>query len=81
MTRIDILHYNELPCRFKLRSGKEVFGVIWEAVKQDRVVHYFSSAIGRIRYKNAERLNDIEACQKLVTEVNLDEIVFAEPIN
>ena len=81
MTRIDILNYNELPCRFKLRSGKEIFGVIWETVKQDKVVHYFTSTIGRIRYKNAEQLNDFETCEQLKTEVNLEEIVFVEPLN
>jgi hypothetical protein len=81
MKRTDILTYGEQPCKFRLRSGKEVFGVIWETMKQDRVVHYFASAVERMRYKKAEANNDIEACRNLITEVNIEEIVSAEPLN
>ena len=81
MKRTDILTYNEQHCKFRLKSGKEVFGIIWETMKQDTVVHYFSSAVARIRYKNAEALNDVETCKNLVTEVNIEEIISAEPLN
>ncbi|MBI2271730.1 MAG: hypothetical protein HYU69_15420 [Bacteroidetes bacterium] len=81
MKRIDILTYGEQPCKFRLRSGKEVFGVIWETMKQDTVVHYFASAVERMRYKKAEANNDVEACKNLITEVNIDEIVSAEPLS
>lgn len=81
MKRTDILTYGEQPCKFRLRSGKEVFGVIWETMKQDTVVHYFASAVERMRYKKAEANNDVEACKNLITEVNIDEIVSAEPLN
>lgn len=81
MNRIDILTYGEQPCKFRLKSGKEVFGVIWETMKQDTVVHYFASAVSRMRYKKAEAVNDIETCNKLITEVNIEEIVSAEPLN
>jgi len=81
MDRTAILTYNERACRFRLKSGKEVFGVIWETMKQDRIVHYFASAVERVRYKKAEAINDMETCNKLVTEVDIEEIVSAEPLN
>ena len=80
MKRTDILTYNELPCKFRLKSGKEVFGVIWETMKQDTVVHYFASAVERMRYKKAEAVNDVETCRNLITEVNIEEIISAEPL-
>lgn len=81
MNRADILTYEERPCKFRMKSGKEVFGVIWETMKQDRVVHYFASAVERMRYKKASANNDIETCNQFITEVNIDEIVSAEPLN
>lgn len=81
MERTDILNYSEQPCKFRLKSGKEVFGVIWETMRQDKVVHYFASAVERMRYKKAEASNDMETCNNLITEVNIEEIISAEPFN
>ena len=81
MSCTDLFTYNEQPCKFRLRSGKEVFGVIWETSQRNSKVHYFSSAVGRTRYIKAEAMQDEETCKKLVTEVNIEEIVSAEPLN
>ena len=80
MDRATILNFSEQPCKFRLRSGKDVFGVIWETMKQDRVVHYFASTVERIRIKKAEEVNDLETCTRLITEVDIEEIVSAEPL-
>lgn len=80
MERTEILNYGDQPCKFRLKSGKEVFGVVWETMKQDRVVHYFASAVERIRYKKAEALNKSEMPNNHITEVNIEDIVSAEPL-
>jgi hypothetical protein len=30
MTQTEFITIHDQPCRFKLKSGKEVYGVIWE---------------------------------------------------
>jgi len=58
-----------------------VFGVIWENSYGNHLVHYFSSAAERMRYKIAERLNDRTTCERLKTPVELEDIVQAEPLS
>lgn len=59
-----------------MRGGKEVFGVIWK----NHLVHYFSSAAERLRYKRAEQTNDKIACERLKTEVHPEDIIQIEPL-
>ena len=80
MERIEFLPYNDLPCKFKLRGGKEVFGVIWENSYGSELMHFFSTASDRLRYKIAEQVNDRSACERLKTPVELEDIVLAEPL-
>ena len=76
MNHTDFLKINDTPCKFKMRGGKEVFGVIWG----NDFEHYFSSTAERMRYKTAEQMNDISACERLKTQVELEDIVQAEPL-
>jgi hypothetical protein len=80
MKRNEFLSYNDLPCKFKLRGGKEVFGVIWENSYGNELMYFFATAAERMRYKMAEQLNDRSACERLKTTVELEDIVLAEPI-
>ncbi|MBI4946257.1 MAG: hypothetical protein HY840_07640 [Bacteroidetes bacterium] len=80
MDRNEFLPYNDTPCKFKLRGGKEVFGVVWENSYGDRLMHYFSTAADRMRYKIAEQINDRMTCEQLKTPVELEDIVLAEPL-
>src|ERR1700751_6486700 len=43
MTHIEFRAYNDQPCRFRLKSGKEVFGVIWEKPQPGNTSYYFAS--------------------------------------
>jgi hypothetical protein len=67
-------------CRFKLRSGKEVYGVIWKNSVGNQVIHYFASAVERSRYKKAELLHDDATCEKIKVPVNIEDIVTVEPL-
>ena len=80
MKRQEFLKYNDTLCKFKLKGGKEIFGVIWENNYGNELFHFFSTAADRMRYKAAEQLNDQSACERLKTPVELEDIVKAEPL-
>ena len=80
MERTEFLQYNDTPCKFKLRGGREVFGVIWENSFGNEMMHFFSTTAERMRYKLAEQRNDRLACERLKTPVELEDVVLAEPL-
>ena len=57
-----------------------MFGVVWENSYGSELVHFFSTAAERMRYKLAEQMNDRITCQRLQTPVELEDIVLAEPL-
>lgn len=73
-------NYYNIPCRFVLKSGKEVFGVIWESNNGLKGEHYFASSGEYLLFKDAERENDVKACEKIRSKVNVEEFVSAEYI-
>ena len=81
MDYAEFLKINDTPCKFKLRGGREVFGVIWENSYGNELVHFFSTTAERVRYKMAEQRNDRLACERLKTPVVLEDIVLAEPLS
>jgi hypothetical protein len=80
MDSIQLSTFIDKYCRFKLRSGKEVYGVIWRNSVGNQVIHYFASAVERTRYKKAEQLHDEETCEKIKVPVNIEDIVNVEPL-
>ena len=72
-------YYNK-PCRFKLKSGKEVFGVIWKGNNGSKGEHYFASSGEYMLFKKAERENDVKTCEKIKSIVDVEEFVSAEYI-
>jgi hypothetical protein len=81
-----IRNYTHKHCRFKLRSGKEVFGVIWEVETSD---HRHAGADGEPLQPAAAKtlffasIRDYERLQQEGTPVHVipmqpDEIVLAE---
>lgn len=81
MDQIQLSNFIDKYCRFKLRSGKEVYGIIWKNAEGSKVIHYFASAVERMRYKKAEQLHDNAACENLKTPVDIEDIVIAEPLS
>ena len=70
MTRSEFLTINDQPCRFKLRSGKVVFGVIWEN-KQATGSSYFFATL-------SERYNSFGSIGMVI---DLEDVVGAELLN
>ncbi|MFQ5334868.1 MAG: hypothetical protein ACE5DN_02220 [Flavobacteriales bacterium] len=48
--------YNK-PCRFRLKSGKEVFGVIWEDIVNGNKEYFFASSGDYQAYVNSAKTN------------------------
>ena len=67
MTRSEFISINDQPCRFKLRSGNEVFGVVWEKAQPGGNQYYFSTL--------SERFSRLGAIGMLI---QLEDIVGAE---
>lgn len=71
MTRSEFIQVNDRPCRFKLKSGKEVFGVIWEN-PGDHPSYFFATLSERFDSRNKTNFG---------MAIVLDDIVGAELIN
>lgn len=69
MVRADINHFLEKHCRFRLRSGKEVYGILWRDSNEGNL--FFSSASERIK---PHKLRDT------ALSLNADDIIFAEQL-
>ncbi|MGL4598096.1 MAG: hypothetical protein ACRCYO_11225 [Bacteroidia bacterium] len=73
MTRTEFLSINDQPCRFKLKTGQEVFGVIWEKTQGS---YYFASLGER------SRRNPIQTqATHFGTIIDIEQIVGAEPLS
>jgi hypothetical protein len=78
MTRFDFLSYNDRPCKFRLRSGKVVFGVIWET-KSGTSPDYRFASLGE-RY-TIQMPDSIQESKNVGLVVDLEEVISAEPIS
>ena len=71
MTRAEFIAINDQPCRFKLKTGKEVFGVIWEKPQPGGTGYYFASLSERFNrsYRNSASIGMM---------IDLEDVVGAE---
>lgn len=74
MEKFNFKYYEKKPCKFILRSGKEVFGIVWEEDQADTKKYFFSSAV---QYMKAKIKNSSELKQ-LAYPIALDELIHAE---
>lgn len=81
---MDLAHirpYTHKPCRFKLRSGKEVFGVIWEVETTDKTgVAGESKRLYFASIRDYERLQQDTLQPIQVSPVQPEEIVYVESL-
>ncbi len=72
MDKREIQNIMNRHCKFKLRSGKEIYGVMWK--KDAGVDFYFVSYAELVKAgeKNLDYLNG--------SRVNIEEVLMAEPI-
>lgn len=79
------MNYNDLQlffnhhCKIKLRSGKEVFGVLWEELNEaDRAIYFASYIEHKKQFAQAE--NKAEK-NKLLLELKPDDILGIETVS
>ncbi|MFT6716256.1 MAG: hypothetical protein ACJA0Q_000891, partial [Saprospiraceae bacterium] len=67
-------YYEKKPCKFILRSGKEVFGIVWEEEQADSEKYFFSSAVQymKAQFKNSKEL------KQLAYPIALEDLIHAE---
>ena len=44
MDNASLTRYYDKPCKFKLRSGKDIYGVVWKEGNELEETYYFSSS-------------------------------------
>ena len=67
--------FNE-HCRFKLKSGKEVYGIIWQISVEDAPAYFFTSASQKDKIETSE--NRLEMIQELGFELDINDVVMSE---
>lgn len=75
MSSHDLKEYYNSECRFKLKSGQEIYGVIWEVNSIEGTDLYFTSLFNATRIKAN---NDFELATELGQPMEVDEIIMAE---
>ena len=78
MMPVEFQPFLQKPCRFRFKSGKDVFGVIWEDRSGKFSRHYFASSYEYANYIKASSKNDNKMSQRLGYPVNIEEVVVAE---
>lgn len=68
MTRSDFLSFNDQPCRFRLRTGKEIFGVIRESSGS-----YYFSTLGERMQKRP-----VSVSENIGQAIALEDVIYAE---
>ncbi len=77
MTRFDFLSYNDRPCKFRLRSGRVVFGVIWESKAQETLNYRFASLGERFTLHTNSGLRENK---NIGQAVDLEDVICAEAL-
>ena len=67
--------FNE-HCRFKLKSGKEVYGIIWQVSVEDAPAYFFTSASQKDKIETSQ--NRLEMIQELGFELDINDVVMSE---
>lgn len=65
-------------CKIKLRSGKEVFGVLWKDLSETDKAIYFASYIEHKKLMNTE--SAIPEEQDTLLKLQIEDILGVEPI-
>ena len=73
MDNASLTRYYDKPCKFKLRSGKDIYGVVWKEGNELEETYYFSSSEDYNQIKTKGVMNS-----SLKTPVNINDIVAAE---
>ena len=73
----ELKDYFNHHCKIRLRSGKEVFGVIWEELNETDRAIYFASFI---EHKKSLSRKNGSSSEELKFKISEDEIVGVVPV-
>lgn len=76
----DISNIKERPCKFLFKSGRLVYGVIWEVAVGDTTRHYFASSGAFNKIKNSDELFRDEQAYHEAIPVELSDIAAVEAL-
>ena len=74
-------NYYHKPCKFTLRSGKEIFGVIWKSRENMSNEHCFASAMEYLQFQKRMTIKDKDLYEKIIYKVNIEEVVSAKQVD
>ena len=81
MTTIEINEYLTQECRFRLKGGKEIYGVIWgEENNREPFQYFFASAYEHRLYLQAKANDEAEICRSIRYPVNPEDIIMVEKL-
>ena len=66
-------YYEHKPCKFVLRSGKQIFGIVWSEKQNDDIKYFFSSAMEYMKTKISAG-----GGKESAYPITLDELIHAE---
>ena len=76
MERSIFKNFEKRHCRIKMKSGKEVYGIMWEEnVTENNFKYYFSSSGDYQRLKNR-----LQSALYAIYQLDLNEVIHAEVI-
>lgn len=78
---MDMMDFLNKPCRFKLKNGREVFGIIWRTGNNGNSEYFFSTLAEYNKYKKALSQMDQETCGRILEKfkkINIKDILSAE---
>lgn len=68
----------QLPCKFRFKSGKIIYGIIWESYDEEkRQAEYFFASVAECISKE-DKLNNIDFCRKYMQRINIEDVIGAE---
>jgi hypothetical protein len=78
MNKKELKSYYYKHCRFRLKSGKDVYGIVWEEEKNGESTLHFSSAAEAAKLLQTNVLDVFHLQSDFI--INPDDIVGAELI-
>ncbi len=78
MNYLDLQTYFHHHCKIKLRSGKEVFGVLWEDIPETQKAIYFASYIEHKKIMASQK--SLLAKPEAMLKLELDDILGIEQV-
>ena len=78
MENFKLNYFENKPCRFILKNGKQVFGIIWKERESNSPEYFFTSAMN---YMKLQMKSNEEKIKNYIYPFNIEELVYAELIN